>query len=201
MLMNSNTSNNSAERSQNLKSWAQSSRIRSPLSSAMLQSSFLNKRLKLTRSQLKLESVLFHQLISLSHLAQLVWIHLKSTSSTLWTSQPRSSRVKFKSPRTSESVPSERRLRLQKPLFLRSSISSHSNMVWESSVVTTTEPFFPKKSSTLTQLHCWSHSKRVSRTWLVFHWKPVIQLKPPFHSFCPTHSETSLLCQSNQGKI
>jgi len=197
-VKNSDILNNSVVKSQNLKSWAQSLRTKSLLSSVMPQSSLLNKRLKPTRSQLKPESVPSHQSTMLSQPAQLVWIHLKLTSSTLWTSQPRSSRVKFKSPRTSRSVLSERKLKLQKLPFWRSLTSNHSNMVWELSVVMTTESFFHKKSSTLTQLHCWLPSKAELRTWLVFHWKPVIQLKPPFHSSWPTHSRTSLLFHLNQ---
>lgn len=198
-MKNSSILNNSELKSQNSKSSTQSLRIRSLLSSVMPQSSFLNKRLKPTRSQLKPESVPFHQSISPSPPAQPVWIHPKSTSSTPWTSQPRSLRVKFKSPKTSRSALSERKLKLPKLPFWRSSILSHSNMVWELSDVTTTAPFFPKKSSTLTQLHCWQLSKPESRTWLVFHWKPVIQSKPLFPSFWPTLSETSLLFHWNQG--
>lgn len=135
----------------------------------MLQSSLLNKKSKPTRSQLKPESELFLQLIMQFQLVQLVWIHLKSTSSMLWTSQPRSSRVKFKSLRISRSVLLERKWKHQKQLFWKSSISNHSNMVWESSDVMTMEPFFHKKLSTLTQLHYWLPSKAESRTWLVFH--------------------------------
>lgn len=195
---NSDILNNSVEKSQNLKFWPQSLRIKLLLSSVTLQSSPLNKRSKPTRSQLKPESVPSPQLTMLSQLVQLVWIHLKSTSSTLWISQPRSSRVKFKSPKTSRSVPLERKLKLQKLPFWKSSTSSHSNMVWELSDVMTMEPFFHKKSSTLIQLHCWLPSKAELRTWLVFHWKPVIQLKPPFHLSWPTHSRTLLLFHLNQ---
>ncbi len=199
MLKNSNISNNLAEKSQNSKSWTQSSKIRSHLSSVMLQSSLLNKRSKPTRFQPKQDLVSSPQSITQSQLAQPVWIHPKSTSSTPWMSQQRSSRVKLKSPKTSESAPLERKLRPQKLLFLRSSTSSHSNTVWELSVAMTAESFSHKKSSTLTQLHSWLPSNQVSRIWPVSHWKPDIQLKPPFPSFWPTPSETSLPFHWNQG--
>ena len=196
---NSNTSSNTEEKSQNSTSWPQSSRTRSHSSSVMPQSSLLSKRSKPTKSQLKPESEPFLQLTTQSLLVQPVWIHLKLTSSTPWTSQPRSSRVKLKSPRTSESVQLERRSRLQKLLFWRSSTSSHSSMVWELLDAMTVAQFFHKKSSTLTQLHCWLPSNQELRTWLVCHWKPVTQSKLLFLWFWPTHSETSLLCHWSQG--
>ena len=200
-MQDSITSNNTEEKYHNLKPYSQFSRIRSPLSSATPQFSFSSKRSKPTRSQPKLESVPFPQWIMPSLLDQQVWIHLKLTSSTLWTSQPRSSKVKSKSPRISRSVLLARKLKLQKPLFLRSLTWNHSSMVWELSDVTTTEPSFLKKSSTLIPPHFWLNSRPVSRTWLDYHWKPDMPLKLLFPLLSPTHSRTSLLFQLNQGTI
>ena len=104
-MKNSNTSKpNTEEKSLNWKSWNHFSRKKSLWSSLTPQCSPSNNKSSQTRSQLRQELEPSPQLTLLSQLVQLVWIHLKSTSSTPWTSQPRSSRVKLKSPRTSESV-------------------------------------------------------------------------------------------------
>lgn len=121
---------NTVEKSPNSKLWSHYSKIKLLLSSVMPQFSLWKPKLKLTKSQLKLESVSSPQSIFPSQLDPLVWIHPKSTSSTLWTSQPRSSKVKSKSPKILECVPLVRRSKPQKPLFWKNSTWDHSNMVW-----------------------------------------------------------------------
>lgn len=164
MRNNSSISNNMEEKFLNSKLYSQSSRIKSPLSSVMPQYSLLNKKSKPTKSQLKLESEPFHQLISLSQQDQLVWIHLRLTSSTLWTFQLKSLRVKFKSPKTSRSAQLERKLKHLKPLFLKNLTWSPSNMVWKLPDAMTVDQFFLNKLSTLIQHHCWLISKQELRT-------------------------------------
>lgn len=192
---------NTEEKSPDSAFCSHSSRIKSLWSSLMPLFLNLKNKLKPTRSQPKPELVPFHQLTLPSPLAQPVWIHLKSTSSTPSTSQQRSSRVKSKSPRISKCAQLERRSRHQKLLFWRSSTWNHSNMVWRSLKFMTMEPLFLSQFTQLTQLLYWLHSNRVSRTWLDCHLKLDTQLKPQFHWSLETLSRTSLLYQLSQGTI
>ena len=174
---NSDTCNNNSEESfPNFKFLPHYSNKKLPLFSLMLQSMNLEEKLKQTRSPLKQELVLLLLLISQSPLDLLDLIPHKSTSSTLWTSQPRLSRVKFKSLRISRYVPRTKKLKLQKLLFLRSSTLNHSNMVWKSKLFMTKDTFFLKLSSTLTLALSLTNSKLESRTSLDFLFQLVFQL-------------------------
>lgn len=167
----------------------------------MLQSLNLKPNSKLTKFQLKPESAHWPQLISQYLLAQQVLIHPKLTSSTLWISPPRSTKVKSKSPKISRSAPKERKSKLRRLLYSRSSIWSHSNMVLNSEPSTMMDQSSLKKSSTSTQPHSSPKSKMVLETSQVSHLLLDIQLKPQSHSLSPMDSETLLLCHSNQGTI
>ena len=190
---------NTEEKSLNWKSWNPFSKKKLPSSSLMPPSLPSNNRSSPIKCPLKPESEPSHQLTSLSQPVPLVWIHLKSTSSTPWTSQPRSSKVKLKSPRTSESAQLERKSRLQKLLFWKSWIFGHSSTEWRSSTFMTTEQSSQKMSSTSIPLPCWHNSSQVSRTWLDCHCKPDTQLKLQFHWFLEVPSRTSLLCRLSLG--
>ncbi|MCL4147871.1 UNVERIFIED_CONTAM: hypothetical protein GTU68_004891 [Idotea baltica] len=85
----------------------------------MLPSSSLRKNSKPTRSPLRQESEFWPQLISRFPQDQPVLTHPKLTSSTPSTSQPRSTRVRSKSPRSSKCAPRERKSRLLKLLSSR----------------------------------------------------------------------------------
>ena len=200
--MSSSTLNKaSVEKSLNSELLFLFSRTRLHSSSLMLQSMNSKQNSKLTKSQLKPGLVLLLQLTSLSQLDQLVWIPLKLTSSTPWTSRPRLTRVKSKLPRISRSAPRERKSKLLKLLSSRSSILNHSSMVSNSELSMTMVQFSQRKSSTSTQHLFLTKFKMVSETSPVFPWLLDIQLKLPFHSSLPTVSETLPLSQSNQGTI
>ena len=115
---NSLTLNNSmVEKSPNSKSLSHSSSKKSPSSSLRHQSMTSRDKLKPTKFPLKPELVPSHQLISPFLQDPLDSTHPKSTSSTLSTSQPRSSRDKLKSPKNSRCAQLERKSRPQKLLF------------------------------------------------------------------------------------
>jgi len=129
---NSDTcSNNSEESFPNSKLLPHYSNKKSLLFLLMPQSMNLEAKLRLTRSQLKQELVLLPLLIFQFPLDLLGLIPHKSTFSMPWISQPRSLRVKFKSPRTSRFVLRTKKSKLQKLPFSRSSTSNHLNMVWK----------------------------------------------------------------------
>jgi len=163
-MNNSNILNNTEDLFQSWKYWTHFWRTKLHLSSVTLQCLLLNKKLKQTKSQLKQESVLLHHLTMQSQLDQLDWIHHKLTSSTLLTSPQKLLKVKFRSQKTSKSALLEKKLKLQKPPFWKSSTWNHLNMVWKFFQFTTKEQFSQKASWTLTQHHCWSNCKAVSET-------------------------------------
>ena len=156
-------------------------------------------KLRQTRSQLKQESVLLPPSISQFPLVPLGLIPHKSTSSTHWTSLPRSLRVKSKSPRISRSAPRTKKSRLQKLPSLRSSTSNHSNMVWKSKPSMIKDTFSLKQLSTLTLLLSSANSKPEPKTSLDFLFQLVSPLLLLFLSSLETPSRTLLLCPLNQG--
>ena len=191
--------NNSEENFPNFKSLPHYSNKKLPLFSLMLQSTNSEEKLRPTRSQLKQELVSLPLSISQSPLDLLGSIPHKSTSSTLWTSLPRSSRVKSKSPKTSRSAPRTKKSKLQRLPFLRSSTSNHSNMVWKSKPSMTKDTFFLKPSLTLTLTLSSPNSKLEPETSLDFHFQLVFPLLLLFLSSSVTLSKTLLRYQLSLG--
>ena len=132
--------------------------------SLMLQSSNSKTKSKLTNFQLKLVLELSHQLIILYQLDLQDLIPHKLTSFMLLTSQPKLTKVKSKSLKTSRSVLKIRKSKLQKLLFLRNSIWNHSHMVWESLECMMMEQSYQKKLSILILHHLLANSKMVLET-------------------------------------
>ena len=159
----------------------------------------LEERLRLTKSQLKLESVLFPLLTSVYLLDLPDLTPHKLTSSMPWTSQLRLLKVRSKSPKISRSALKTKKWKLQKQLSSKSLTSNPLNMVWKSKQSMTKVASFPKPSSILTPLVSLLNSKQEPRTLLVFPFPLVFPLQPLFLLLLETPSKTSLLCQLNQG--
>ena len=190
---------NMEEKSLNSSASSHSLNKKSPSSSLKLQSMTSRDKSKPTKFPLKPELVPFHLLISPFLQDPLDLTHLKSTSSTPSTSQPRLSRDKLKSPKNSRCVQLERKSRPQKQLFSRNSTSSPSLTVWKWSPFMMKDQSCLKKFWTLTQPLFSANSKLELKTLLAFLWKLDIQLLPLSLLWSAMPSRTLPLCPSNQG--
>ena len=168
--------------------------------SLMLQSLNSKTKSKLTNFQLKLVLELSHQLITLYQLDLQDLIPLKLTSSMLLTSQPKLTKVKSKSLKTSRSVLRIRKSKLQKLLFLRNSIWNHLHMVWESLECMMMEQSYQKKLSISILHHLLANSKMVLETLPDFLFHLDTLSKQQCLSSLLIVSGISQLFPSNQGK-